>query len=484
MNKIGEISTQRRYIVLRWIIVSTIPLGAAFTIGSFESMQMEYLGAALVGTLTLAFIMVRIQNVGLKTLPDWFLLFQLLIGYYYKFYYLRFFGNTSAIERDYYVEAKQMAIADDYTALSSYEYLTAVLIAFALIIHYKPTLSVKNIRSVMNNLVLGYGSGPILSLTLGAILSIITAYTAIRFSMLNMAELGERTDFRLAGWLYHIRLCFIPACVLFAATSALRTQRTTLTILSFVTLIVHGLSDILVRTTKAGLLIAGLEIAFLAYFTLQKIPKFVIVTCTCLLILTISLFPVVAAYRQGMWQGDVRSVESFQQALNESRLNTNQEYMTSTISPFISRFIGIDNLAMIMRAYPLESRESAYNILKNYGTVGSFVTHNILGTPEGVATAEAPSLLGVFYVYAGWYGIVLFLGYVTGFMYLWHKLSDQENGYTPVLLTFALIMWIQMNSEGTLDLNIWIPISAYYLSTIFVSKAFGTTGKRNIVHSG
>ena len=281
----------------------------------------------------------------------------------------------------------------------------------------------------------------------------LTTLLATSTGSLNQAVIGTRLPFRLAGWLNYLRSAVLPVLMLLVVNCGLSINSRRWTAWGVGLVILLGLSEMLVRTSRAGLFTAVLTLVFMFSVSRRRIAREWIVLFAVLAFVGMLLFPSVSGYRSLRSSGESVSIALFSEALlNTTESSDLLSVFSQGAASTMARFIGVDSLLFLGDGFTPIGINSLSGVRSVYGSIAGFFTYEVLGIPTDLAHSDAPSLLGWFYMVAGNWGLTIGFGlYLALGWWVWLRIWRSQLLVKPVAQTMFLLLWLQMSSEGTLD---------------------------------
>ena len=210
-----------------------------------------------------------------------------------------------------------------------------------------------------------------------------------------MAAKGPELPFRIAGWMVYGLRMLVPGLFLLSAAMGEKVERSHLIRAAILGLIVAGVGDMLVTTSKASLALAFVRILLLMQIsgTLSR-PRLQMVGVGVVVVAL--LFPFFGALRMARFQG-LSGAEAVR-AAREDKDRTSESILDS-IRPAVLRVSGANTLLPLISLDPLPAVAAAGFV----GPVGisAYITVAVYGHEPGAPAAEAPGLLGWFHLAVG-----------------------------------------------------------------------------------
>jgi hypothetical protein len=254
------------------------------------------------------------------------------------------------------------------------------------------------------------------------------------------ADNNPYLPFRLAGWIFYIRMVFIPALLLLLIWCSDKAGLQNYIGIGILLMLLHGISDMLLRSSR-GVLLGLFIMLILLFLVTERVTKKHVLLFGIILLTTIILWPVVSCYRYIRTAGASIPVgASFLEALDSISASASFSFFNMIKEAGVSiilRFTGVDSLMHIMNA----GLQPLYvDIFGRSMSVAKFFTVDIIGFPAQAPHCSAPSLLGLFYLVGG-NGLVVIgtFGFTCLAWFCWRLLTKLKLCCLPVAQ--ALFLW-------------------------------------------
>jgi len=276
----------------------------------------------------------------------------------------------------------------------------------------------------------------------------VTFFWVYMTGRLRMGSESAYLPFRLAGWIFYIRAMLIPAFLLVLIWCSDQAGIRKCFHIGIVLLIIHGVSDMLLRSSRRSLLILFIMLTML-FLISGRMSKQRVLLIVFILLCTILLFPIISDYRS-IRIGDYAPSISF--ALKESiagslyELSNFAETLAAPIRAITFRS-GMRSLLPIVGSgiEPLGSQVFEISPTKVF-------TIEVLGYSPYLIHASAPSVIGWLYLAGGNFLAIsgIFIFTVLAWIF-WCILVKAKLHCLPVAQTMFLIFLFSNSMEGTLE---------------------------------
>jgi hypothetical protein len=437
----------------RWALLPPYLLGYLFTY-SIVGGGASYLAFTLISAMSCAVLLTRMNRPLTYTIPIWAILFVFLVGYYAKFYW-------AVLDIDGFMEAGQISVATYSSAslLPAFRLTTISFTGFCLAGWI--SLGSGKKRASLGRIEINRNAFRTVVGRLIWIIPIIMVFTFIVAYVTGITIMGAAPvalPFRLAGLIFYTRTVLIPALLLLLIFSGSRGGKRFHSRLGIILLILHGFSDVILRSSRGQLIIPIMALFFLFIMGGQRISQFERVVIVGGIILTIMLAPLITEYRN---YRIITHSKNIGEAITWS-LQGGFSGKAGTVETFTNGFkfvlLRITGIEMLMRYTSLGVRPlgvGALQILRSPRGLAGYVTVDLLGVPVEANTSAAVSLPGWFYLIGGTgfmaMGVALFVFLIA---LLWKELKKLRLRTLPVAQALFLLWTYSVTVEGTLDTQV------------------------------
>lgn len=422
----------------RWIIPLIFVFGYLTTSSHFDGVLLEYFIFHMLSIFACCVLLTRLASSFKENLPIWTIFSVFIVAYYLKFYLIIIF--SSSIEMlPYYKYVRSGEILYKTFISLSYAFLVFCLTSWVLIGRAKP---------IKYNLLPGkvdYRSLIVcLELTI-VFLIITTGGIMFVYGIGRMSATNVYLPFRLAGWIFHIRFTFLPFLILLLIWCSDRMHLRKHFLFGMTLLVMHGLTEMLLRASRGSLLIIFIMLMMMFVITGQLTKKrlrlfFMIMFSTVL------AWPFITTYRFLRTVSDVTSVAGpLQLALSNVLMSwaSFTRFFTASFINLLNRFVGVDALMIAMTS----NKKLGLKVFSV--PVHEYFTISVAGHSSRASTSFAPSLLGWFYLVGG--EVMVAVGiclYVYLIWVIWNALSRSKLYCLPVAQAYYLFLVFTITSSG------------------------------------
>lgn len=441
MPKKQSIKISNKLYQLRWLALFIFILGYIATFTHFPNHTIEYFSLTFICIIACFVLLAKLNRPFINNLPIWIILSVLLVAYFLKFYMLIIFIDFMEIKEIatyYHYLVSENVMYETFFIMSSAFFvfcMTAwVIIEFSHIsIDTSKTCNV-DYKSLIPSL-------QILIIVLILITSFITYLSGASRMGADTVEL----PFRLSGWLYNIRVTLLPLLLLLLISSADNSGIHKHLRIAIILLLIHGISDILLRSSRGALLNIAIMLSML-FIIKGRVTRKGINLVLAVVLVTILAFPFLTVYRANRAKNDIQSVvTSLEDSIFEVSFYS-QSYLDTLLKTIISmsnRLVGSE--ALLVAA--TNDSPLGFDFLNI--SVHNYFTFHVLGVPPHAITGFAPSLLGWLYL-IGELNLVIVGMFLYVFMVwiIWKTLLKTNLCCREVALAFFLFLLIGYSSGG------------------------------------
>ncbi len=430
----------------RWLLLLLFVIGYIVTCSLFDLFALEYLSLTILSFLACWLLLSCLNPPSTNKLPIWTLL-MIFVLYYIQFYWIALYPDTIIKNEFWFQPLHWLAYSKDVLlkayATVTYAFVTFCLTALFLVENSKIPQKTKPFERNFN-----YNSTASTLSLFVPILMVTTFYFMYITGISRMASESVYLPFRLAGWIHYARLTLIPGLLLLLIWCSDRAGLRRHFKIGMTLLILHGISDILLRASRGAVLGLFILLAVL-FITTGRINKHRIQLFISIILFTSMLFPVISSYRS-IRAGDsqISISQSIQEALESSSYESSDsdEKMAGGISSMLFRG-GMTSIIPVVGTgiEPLGTKAFKTSVTR-------FFTVDILGYSPDHIHGSAPSLIGWFYIVGGNLFVItgiFFFTLLSGIY--WRTLAKSNLHCLPVAHALFLYALFNVSIEGTLE---------------------------------
>lgn len=444
---------------IRWLLPVVFVLGYVATFSTFEDFAFEYFILTALSFGACCLLLTVLDRPLQVTAPLGVLLLLFLGAYYLQFYWIAYspdIARTVWFGHLGWIASSAATLVEAY-ATTTYGFITFCLTACLLIKCGRGPERYRRRREIK------YKSLTSLMLWVIPVLMGVTTYLVYITGIAVMGAQGVQLPFRLAGVIFYTRVTVIPALLLLLIWCSDRMNMRKQRRIGIILLLLHGLSDILLRGSRGALLLLAVSLMFLFLFT-SRMNRQRAWFITISVFLTILLWPVISAYRY--LRDPVGSiVYTLGGALNTIWQGAEPlwQIQGDALKQLIFRVTGMGSLLPIVGVdiQPLGITNFFDPIVERVFTV------QVYGySPEAIQGA-APGLLGWFHLVGG--NILVVIGvfwFVLITWYLWVLAKMLRLYCLPVAQSMLLSYILGFAMEGAMDRLILVFLTTVAVITV------------------
>jgi hypothetical protein len=434
----------------RWLLLAPFILGYLFTYSILREGE-TYLVLTLVAIASCMILLTRLNRSIDVTLPFWTILAVFLIGYYVKYYLL-------VLYPDLFLETGQMT-GSSYSSsalLPAFKLATIAFTCFCLsgwvflgfarkrYLHDAVEADGAVYRSVARFLI---WTVPFLML--------LTYIIAYRTGIAIMGLASVSLPFRMAGVIFYIRTVLIPTLIIVLVLCGNKGEKSSYRRTGIFLLVLHGLSDVLLRSSRGQFIVLILALGFLFLLKGQGLKRSETAVLLAGFLLTIILAPFITEYRNYRIISQDKNIVSALIWSGQGGVGEKAgigKTFASGLSFVLARLTGIDMLLRYTSLGVTPLGINAIDVIRSPRGIAGYVTIDLLGIPEQANTSSAVSLPGWFYLVGGTgfmaVGMIAFVAFVWA---IWAHFRRLQLRILPAAQAIFLLWVYSIAVEGTLD---------------------------------
>jgi hypothetical protein len=257
-------------VLICWLIPVVFIAGYLATFNIFEDMSFKYLSLTMASIFACCLLLSRLLNRPLQsTLPIWVIFGVFILAYYLKFYWLVFFPELGLGMHPLFASLfySTFALISSY-ATTTYAFGSFCIVSWFLIgkpkaEHSREESGVGGKKEDVGRKIINYRFVIFATLLIVVCLMLVTGYITYITGISVMSAAPVYLPFRLAGIIFYTRTVFIPALLLLLVWCGMRSERYIWTNIGLTLLLIHGLSDMVLRSSRGGLAGVLLALGFL-----------------------------------------------------------------------------------------------------------------------------------------------------------------------------------------------------------------------------
>lgn len=439
---------------IKWVLPLIFFVGYFLTFQYFDTKIVEYLAYNLLAFISCAVLLTQIKLFEQKFVAIWLVIILFILVYFIRFYWISINPSAVRVMLPYnpYMSmvqnngAQLLAFGLSTIAFTSFSFSTAALLFFMTKQDNDVCQYLDSGRSVLFGLIAKR------SLWIVTVLILLLAYISYKYHIGEMgAPSREALPFYLKGIIFYARTIVIPLIILLSIYLAERSGHILVSRLGVLILIMHGVLDMLLRSSRSSLLLSLLLLVFLMLADGIKLRHKEKVFFSVMMTLAFFMIPIMTEYRQIRLGYNLPHIEAFSSALNVARKDLLMQIFKG-LEFVLFRMPGIESLWCMITARGEPLGMHGIDVINSKNGIAGYLTYIIYPLREADYTLLAPSFVGWFYLVAGLPAIV-FGSIFTGVLSLlgWRFLDRRYIESGPVAQVFFLWILFMALTEGTLD---------------------------------
>jgi hypothetical protein len=428
-------------------------VGYLATCENLKTFQSEYLFLTVVSALSCYIILQKLSFQIHKHLPLWIFFGIFIMAYYLKYYIMVFYPDIIVALSDAPTiksAVRHALISEPGVSIRCFAIITYGFSIFCLLsrllLNY---LTVETIPYQSESLRKNSSVFLILFISI-PILIIATSWIMYVAKIGVMGSVFAELPFRIAGWIFYMRMSLIPGLILLLILLGERAQSSKYMIAGIAFLFLYALTDMALRSSRSSLIVFSFMLLLL-FMIMQKLTIKRVGIFIVSILLTIILFPIIYLSRGLRFHHPSLSLlQVFNETINRmfvSGTSTITDLFQNSLTSIFQRITGIDSLALAVK------HGSSYIGLDFFGlSVGNFYNNEVMGVIPNNPMGFAPSLLGWFYVAGGhWMVVAGVIGATALIWTVWFFLCRSGLKTLPVIKVLLMSWFFWTAIEGTLD---------------------------------
>lgn len=436
-----------------WLVglATTVLLaGYAFTFGYMASQSVVYVVYLTLIGFAIAMACHHSAPTHLENAALWLVILVFLSSYCVKLFLIVVSPESPVILG----MVPRMSLGDYDRSLLAIEALSLTsigIVTFAATLNLMPRRPAPVVLAQLPDADVPDGKHIVLMLVVGVLLSVMSVWLSHRYDI-GLMGAGNQTvlPFRLRGIVFYLQNYSLPGLLLLTSYFAYRRGLRVLLFAAVGLLILNGVADLLIRSSKSALLAPILYLAFLLVasgIAIRMIHVILAAAASIPILVVLPFFHVFRTYRlagQGVWEsiGSIALSKEFHLI----------DLLTSGITWIIYRLPGVDILMAILghRASPVGERW--LEVLQSPNGIAGYLTNDVFLTPSSHFHLNAPGYFGWWYLLLGISGIVVGGAVLALFVrFVWPLALGCALYVSVIIRVFLLMLLFVAFSEGTVD---------------------------------
>jgi hypothetical protein len=482
-------SSQLNIRQLKWLLLLTFPIGYLLTHKYFLAVRMDYVFYNILASVFLAILLKTINVLDERFTAICVAVVLLLMGYFIRFYWITI--DPMPVEKMLPWNPFRTMVANRDALFQSFQlsviaFVSFCFAAFILLFISDNQNLIKLKNRHLDNLELGIKAGRLL-LALIVVLMAVFAYLSYRYQIGEMgSSSGDFLPFRLKGVIFYARIVSIPIFILLCIGFMDKANDMIGSRIGILLLILNGVVDMFLRSSRSSLLLALLLLVFLLLSGGVRLRVKEKVFLGAIAVLAFLMVPVMTEYRQVRLIHNLSHFDALIVLFQKEESSWLLQF-TQGLKFVLFRMPGIESLwcQLALGARPLGIY--SLDIFNSINGIAGYLTYVIHPMKEANNTLLAPGFVGWLYLVGGTPIIVvgsLCVGFIT--VLVWNLIDTVFLRTNATAKAFLLWMLFLALTEGTLDSmgfillsGVFTLIGAEVLFRIVFSKSKSKSKSRN-----
>ena len=436
---------------MRWLLLLSFPVAAASALSAGSGSEpVLYL---LLAMGACAYLLNRLDSVRAETAAVWLVLSVFIVFYFLRYPYLMFdptpviATHPDSISTFFRNNGDGLGEALAFSALA---FCSFCLTAGALLGRLNaaqnwtddmPREAITRMASALMIVI------PLLMLVLGYV-------TYVHHIGQMGVPTGEPLPFRLKGIVFYGRTVVLPLMILALINFGTKLDSRPLALLGVSLLVVHGVSDMMLRGSRSSLLLCLLLALFLIVGRGFKVRRMGLVIMAALVLAAIWLMPIVLQYRMLRMHSDAGLWGLMQQAFAASHDDALALLKHALLNVYY-RIPGIETAWAIINVDGKPLGSALWTTVRSPFGMTGYLNFTLYHVPAEENTLYAPGFIGWLYLAGGHVLLLLgpaLLAWVCVRVPCWVFTSGSPNA--PIVNAFLLWILFLTLTDGTPDANV------------------------------
>lgn len=441
---------------LKWLLLATFPIGYSLTFSLFRDNPVEYFVYTLAVACSCYILLLHIRLFEQHFVATWMVFILFVLLYFIRFYWIAL-DPTPVRDMLPWNPYKAM-VESRVSQLQAFKLSVLAFVSFnlattAFVLYARKVGAIRQAVACSTWPVV-LAKKILIAITL---LAIFLAYLTYKFNIGEMGvSSGEPLPFRLKGVIFYARMVVVPLVILVGIYLAEQSGSFITSRVGVSILIVNGIADMMLRSSRSGLLLALVLMAFLILADGIKLRRKEKMIFVMLLPLAFILVPFMTEYRYIRMNSSLPHLEAFSGSLEVVK-NKGLGQVLKGLQFVMFRMPGVESLWCMIaaRAEPLGLH--SIEIFGSKNGIAGYLTTTIYPMKVTDNTLLAPGFVGWFYLVGGAAAVVtgsILAGICS--LKIWELLDKKYLATGPVAKVFFLWMLFLAFTEGTLDSMLYL----------------------------
>ena len=366
--------------------------------------------------------------------PILLILYSLLITYFLQFFLVLYEPRIAGF--DMWIDD---FVADPTIVLRYFEAVTVGFCSFCLGSIFSILFVRKKPRSLTSK-VPYYPSKYFITLTaLIVFLAVLSGSVMAIFGTSSMAGDSVALPYRLSGIVFYTRVDVIPSLLILGIFLADINKRSRFVIFFLCLLVLHGLSDMLLRSSRGFLLQIVIMTTMMFVFS-GTLNATRVKALGWSIAFTVIVLPIVGLARGLRDNGIVGDGFGIFGAISTFLTYESEILFTTLLNAMFFLLVRFTGAVSLLQVIGRDPDFVLYRLLEPGFTVGDYMTYEVMGWPIDQAMGYAPSTFGYFYLLSGIQALAIgMVILVIGVMVVWSLILSLSNFFKKKFIISFLI---------------------------------------------
>ncbi len=371
-------------------------------------------------------------------LPVWTIAGLFIVAFFLKFYWLMLLPESVLIVGGDVMKSLYRKLHDPSTAYMAFQSASIGFISVSL----TAWLAVKKwpLKELYSGGSGDYEDRVLKFLSIMLPVSVILAAVILFLSGVGVMGLPSiRLPFRMAGWIYYVWSVFLPVLMLVYLTISDAVKRHRHFMFGISLFVVHGVSDMMIRSSR-GTLLKNFILLFFVFLVTKRLNRKRVSLVIGITMIAVFLFPIFYDYRSiRMTKTGVPVLTALVEASETVWTGENAKPLRTLNTAFVSilmRLNGIENLFHIVGSpsLPLYTKSATVSINEYY-------TFDVLGHPRSHIQGSSPTMVGWLYIVGGNLLVCVGMSAITLVVWGVWRWLNRLNLYTRDVVLVMFVFW-------------------------------------------
>jgi len=427
-----------------WLLLSIFFVGYLLTYSKLSGFWMQYLLLTIVSAFCACVMLTCLNRLLVGRLVVWILFLVWVVTYYIQWYLIACYPEMAG---DHYLKPLRWLAYSPEVLMKTFSTITYGFGAFCLAV-WLLVAKMKAHSWYLPRGVIDYNN------VCNILLWLIPCLMGVTFIIANVTginRMGEESVYlplHLAGLIYYCRVMLIPALLLLLIWCSDEAGLRKYFVAGTILLLIHGISDMLLRSSRGALLLLFIGLFFLLSNT-NRMIKNRLYLFIGVIFFTLLAWPIITSYRSVREHGYQSTIShTLYESITNPTIGT-ISYSDELIDGIKSLFFRYGAVSLIpmsgVELEPLKTQCFSTSVTRVY-------TVEVMGYPPQNIHASGPSFVGWFYLVGGNpFVIIGTFGFTVLVLLFWQMLERLRLYCLPVARSIFLLWVLLLLGGGPLD---------------------------------